>query len=496
MTKKEAIIIGAGIGGITTAIYLSRQDFKVTIFEKNAFPGGRCGHIIQDGHRFDIGATLLMMPQTYKNIFTELGRNLTDELDLIRMDPIYKIKFRGGKDLLFTSDLARMKDQLEAIEPGSFRKFLSYMSESYRTYKLSMGNIIERNYYSPFDFFNLKNLFILARIHAFKNHYRHTRRYFNNEILQAAFTFQNIYVGQDPFNAPAVFAILPFQELTDGVWFPKGGMNRIVESLTRMASEEGVKIEYNSPVKEIKIKNKRVTGVTLTNGKYYMADTVISNADLPYIYNEVLPESRFIRKLNRLHYTCSAIVFHWGMDKSFPELEQHTIFVSKNYREGVKAIFNKNASYSDPCFYIHSPVKSDLSAAPAGQDSITAIIPVPPLDKSNGINIEKMKTLIKQAVIARLEAEGLKYWERHIKFERCYTQHNWKNMLNVSHGAMFGSLDHNIFQMGYFRPHNQHRRYKNMFFVGGSTHPGNGVPMVLISAKLTAEKVIRHFNKH
>ena len=269
MTRKDVAILGAGIGGITTAIYLARQGFHVTIFEKNTFPGGRCGQIIHDGHRFDIGATLLMMPDTYKKIFSDLGMNLTEELELLRMDPIYKLKFHNRQEMLFTSDLVKMKDQLESFEPGSYSNFIAYMDESYRIFRLSMNSIVEKNYYGPFDFFNLKNLITLTQVNAFKNHYKQTGRYFKSDILRAAFTFQNIYVGQNPFKAPGVFAILPFLELNDGVFFPKGGMYKIIDCLISAALKNKVNIHYESPVKEIKIENNRACGIVLEDKSYY-----------------------------------------------------------------------------------------------------------------------------------------------------------------------------------------------------------------------------------
>jgi phytoene desaturase len=493
--RKDAIIIGAGVGGLATAIYLSRQGFEVTIYEKNSFAGGRCGQMIYNGHRFDIGATLLMMPEIYKSIYNDFGKNLTEEIELIRMEPVYNIKFHNNRELYFSSDLTKMKDQLETFELGSFSRFLSFMRESYHIYELSMKNIILKNYYNAFDFFNLQNMILLARVNAFRNHYRHTCRYFRSEMLRAAFTFQNIYVGQDPFEAPAVFAILPFQEITDGVWFPKGGMYRIVENLVSIAKENGVKIEYKSLVKKIEVVNDRVQGIHLSDESFHQAGIVIANADLPYVYNELLPYRREVRRINRMQYTCSAIVFHWGMNTTFPQLEQHTVFVSENYREGIRLIFTKNNTSNDPCFYVHSPVKSDHTAAPAGQDSITAIVPVMHLDETSDTDDEKLKILVKQAILDRLRKEGLVDFQSHIKFERCYTQHTWKHVYNLRHGAVFGSLSHNIFQMGYLRPHNQHRRYRNLYFVGGGTHPGNGVPMALISAKLTSEKINKKYNE-
>jgi len=496
VTKKKAIVIGAGVGGITTASLLARKGYSVNLYEKNAFPGGRCGALVKDGHRFDLGATLLMMPDTYKSIFASIGKDLHQELDLIRMEPIYKIKFHGGKELVFTCDMARMKEQLESIEPGSFTRFLSFMDESYTTLKLSMAKIIERNYYNALEFFNIKNVLLFAKIKAFNNHYRYTAKFFKSDILKAAFTLQNIYVGQNPFRAPAVFEILPFQELTEGVFFPKGGMSQIVNSLVKAAEENGVSIQYNSPVKRMDANKKAIRGVILENGEFVPADLVICNADVPYVYRELLPEGNQGKRINRMKFACSAIVFHWGLDKKYDNLEQHTVFVSKDYREGINEIFGQGRMLTDPSFYVHSPVQKDPSAAPEGQDSMTVIVPAAHLDKEERMDTESMRDQVRKIVLDRFASEGISDLKEHIKFEICFTQHNWKKILNVTHGAMFGSLDHNIFQMGYMRPHNRHNKYRNLFFVGGSTHPGNGVPMSLISAKLTSEKVLHYYGSH
>ena len=489
--NKNATIIGGGIGGLTTAIYLSRNGFDVTLFEKNAFPGGRCGQMDLDGHRFDVGATLLMMPDSYRSVFADFGKNLEEELDLIRMDPIYKLKFHNQKELVFTSDMVKMKEQLEAVEPGSFLKFLEYMAKSYRIFKLSMDFIIEKNFYNPFDFFNLRSLFILPRVKAFKNHYKQTARYFKSEMIRTILTFQNIYVGQNPFNAPGVFAMLPFVEINDGVFFPRGGMGKIVESLVSIALENGVKINYNSSVRKIQVENNRVTRILFEDDSFYKTDLVIATADLPYVYNKLLPESRYTRRINRLKYACSVVVFHWAVDTIYPELEQHTVFVSEDYRKGISSVFNGKGLPADPCFYVHSPARTDASAAPEGEDSITVLIPVPHLGSSDNPEPENMKEFARKAVLNRFAIEGIKDFEKHIKFERCYVQDSWKSIFNVMHGSVFGSLSHDIFQMGYMRPHNRHDKIKNLYFAGGSTHPGNGVPMVLLSAKLTSEKIIK-----
>jgi phytoene desaturase len=488
---KKVIIIGSGVGGITIAIHLAQKGYQVKIVEKNSYPGGRCGNIVKDGHRFDIGATLLMMTDIYEKTYQSIGRDLYKELDLIRMDPIYSIKFPEGKQVLFSSDLAKLQNQLEAIEPGCYNNFLKYMAESYSTYKLSMKHIIDRNYYNALEFFSLKNLLLLFKLKAFKNHYKHTTKFFKSEILRVVFTFQNIYVGQNPFKASAIFAMLPFLELTDGVWFPKGGMQQIIQNLISIAAEHQVEMVYNSTVEKINVEGKKVTGITLSDKSSHNADIIVSNADLPYVYEKLLPKNKTINRIKKLDYTCSAFMFHWGLDKTYPQLEQHNVFVSKNYKENIDSVFTDLTLPSDPSFYVHAPSRTDKSAAPENEDTLSIIVPVGHINGDEQ-NWNALQDHARKLVIERLKTEGMKEIDQHIKFEICYNPKSWKTIFNLSRGSVFGSLSHNLMQMGYMRPHNQHKKYKNLFFVGGSTHPGNGIPMVLLSAKLTTEKILKY----
>jgi phytoene desaturase len=488
---KKVAIIGAGAAGLAAASYLARGGFQVSIFEKNNFPGGRCASFSKDGHRFDIGATLLMMPQIYQRTFSDFGKDIFEELELVRMDPVYRLKYPDSTELLFSSDLMKMQDQLETIEPGSYHRFLEYMDQSFKAYQVSMRTIIDRNYNHIFQFINPVNLFRLFRLKAFSNHYKLASRYFKSEPLRIAFTFQNIYVGQNPYHASGIFSMLPFMELTDGVFFPQGGMNRISERLEAIALENGVGIHYRSAVSRIRTKGSHAEGIELTDGTFFPADIVLANADLPYVYEELLPPGPTLRRVKKLGYTCSAIVFHWGMDRVMPGIEQHNVYVSNDYRDNIEAVFTGNGIAREPSFYIHSPARADRSAAPEGEDSISVIVPVGHLGHG-GADWEKVRDDSRASVLKRLADEGMPDFEKHIKFEKVYQPVTWQNMFNLSKGATFGSLNHNLFQMGYFRPQNRHPRYKNLYFAGGSTHPGNGVPLALISARLTSEKIIQN----
>jgi phytoene desaturase len=487
---KSVIIIGSGIGGIVTAGNLARKGYDVTIYEKNAFPGGRCGRYDKDDHRFDVGATFLMMPGVYSEAFSSLGKSMNEELKLSRIDPIYRIKFTGEKEILFSSDLPKMQSQFEALETGSYGSFLKLLNKGFDIYDKSM-RLIDRNYYKFLDLSLIKYPYLLFKYKAFHNHYRYISRYFKSEELRALFTFQNLYLGQNPYSASGMYTFLPFMELSDGVFFPEGGMHAVAESLLSAASEHGVKLKVNSPVKKIEVEKNRAKGVTLEDGSFHAADIVVSNADLPYVYSTLLPPSRKARHFKRLKYSCSAMVFHWGMDTVYPQLKQHNVFVSGKHKESCKIIFGENSFAEDPSIYVHSPVRSDKTAAPEDQDSITAIVHTGNIDEAKNYNWEELKDKARESILKRFEEEGLNDFDKHIKFEVCFTPASWKSVFNLTRGGTFGSLAHNLLQMGFLRPDNHHKKYKNLYFVGGSTQPGSGMPLSLLSGKLVSERIVR-----
>jgi phytoene desaturase len=490
-SDKSAIIIGAGIGGITTAIYLAKKGFAVSVYEKNAGPGGRCGQIIREGHRFDLGATIYLMPEVYRKVFQSLGTTPEDSFESVPLKTLYKVYFDDGAQVAFTTDMEMLKEQLESIEKGSFEKARDLQKKGYKLFQLAMDKLIGRNFNRWSEFITLKNALLLLKLKTHIRHVAYVRRFFKNKHLQTTFTFQNIYVGQDPYKAPALFSMIPAAELTEGSIFPVGGMFSVTRKLVSMAENLGVRFIYNEPVIKIKTEKKRATGLVLQNGSVIKASVVVANADLPYVYRELLPDKRISRRIDRLQYACSAIVLHWGLDKKYPELGHHSVFLSGDYRANLKQIFSKKSLSEKPSFYIHAPARSDLTAAPSGQDTLSVIIPAGHLDERYDRDWNELKNSARASVINRLKSQGLIDIEEHIKFEICYLPQTWKNLFNLSRGATFGSVGHNITQMGYFRPHNKHRRYRNLYFTGGSTHPGNGIPLVLLSAKLTSERIIK-----
>jgi phytoene desaturase len=490
--KRSAVIIGAGIGGIATSIYLAKNGYNVSVFEKNQTAGGRCGQLIRDGHRFDLGATMLIMPGIYREIFESLGIPLFEDANIKPLKNLYKIYFDNNDVLTFSTDKNLMKSEHEMLEPGSYAKAEKYITDGYEIFQVGMNKLIDRNFDNLFQFTNFRNLGMLVKLKTYISNFNYARKFFRNQHLRMAYTFQNIYVGQSPFDSPALFSMVPAAELTEGSFFPVGGMYTIVEKLLACAHSCGVQFHYNKPVKRIRLTGSKAESIILEDGSEIRADIIVANADLPYVYRELLPDAGKSRKLDRLKYSCSAICFHWGLDKVYPQLGHHSVFLSDGFREGLDSIFKDKSISDTPSFYVHAPVRTDPAAAPENHDTLSFIVGAGHVDKKKRQDWEVLKKKTRLAVIRRLKQLGMEDIEEHIKFEICYTPENWESACNISRGSVFGSLAHNLLQMGYFRPHNQHSRYKNVYFVGGSTHPGNGIPNILLSAKLTSERILNN----
>jgi phytoene desaturase len=491
MQKRTALVIGAGIGGIATAARLAKNGYDVTVLEKESTPGGRCNQVLRDGHRFDIGPTLFLMPEIWEETFAALGQKMSDYLELKRIDPTYKVHFDDGLQLELTSNLGEMQRQLERVEKSGFTGFLSYMAEGSKHYKTSLEKFVGRNFYNVFEYFSPGNLPLLFQLKALRKHYANTGRFFQDEQLKAAFTFQNMYLGLSPYDAPATYSLLQYTELAEGVWYPMGGMYAAIQALVKIAERLGVRFIYNAPVKRIITSKSKVLGAVLENGTPFTADIFVGNADLPYIYKELLPENNEAKKLDQKLYTCSTIMFYWGVDKEYPQIAHHNVFLGGDYKDSFDQIFNDHTLPEVPSFYVHAPARTDPAAAPNGQETLYVLVPVGHLDARAEQDWDTLVDRARETVLARLAKEmGAEDLRGHIKFEIVYQPRVWKERFNLEKGAAFG-LSHNFWQVGYLRPQNRHKQYKNLYFAGASTHPGTGLPIVLLSARLTTERILK-----
>src|SRR5574341_29667 len=490
MNTPSVIVIGAGIGGIAAAAHLARRGVRVTVLEKNSRPGGRCDRFSRDGHHFDAGPTLLVMPLLYEAEFAALGASLREMLNLQQVDPTYHLVFDDGSRLALTSDEKAMREQLESIEPGSYRGFLRYAEEGRRHYQLAMDRLVNRDFRTASEFFTLGNLPLLFRLKPLVQHYGNMSAYFDDPRLKAAFTFQDVYMGLSPFEAPATFSMMPYTELAHGVWYPQGGMYRVVEALVDIAAQAGVEFVFDAAVERIEVNGERARGVVLADGRQLSADAILANADLPYVYRDLLPPDGRAERLAHKRFSCSTVSFFWGVDRRYEQLGPHTLFLADDYRQNFDSIIRDLTLPANPSLYIHAPARLDPAMAPPGEDTLIAIVPVGHLSKDGEEqDWADIRDRARQEVFRRLASIGLADLAAHLKFEVSYTPMAWRKRYKLMWGATHG-LCHNLTQLGYFRHDNQHPRYRNLYFAGASTRPGTGVPTALVSARLAAHRML------
>ena len=488
---KRIAVVGAGMGSLAAAIRLASQGFEVEVFEKNDQLGGRVGRLQADGFAFDTGPSLLLMTDTYRELFSSAGRDLDDYVRLIPLDGQYRVTFGDGDSLTVRRTLPELIKELERIEPGVTPRFYRFLADACRKYRIGRSEFVERDFEGARDFFGLRNLKLLLRTRALNNYYRSVSRFFHTEKLRQAFSLQTMYLGLSPFEAPAVYSLLPYTELAeDGLWFPEGGMYSLIQAMERLAAELGVTFHTNSPVEEVVVSKGRAQGVRVS-GEEIGADAVLVGADLPYAYRELLggtTDGDFkFRKRERLEYTASAFMLYLGVNRKLDHLLHHNFYLSDRYRENFEAIFRDRRLPEDPSFYAVVPSRTEPRLAPEGMDSLFVLVPVPHLGPN--VEWERDGPAFREKVHDLLERRcGVKRdW---VTFERIRTPLDWKREYNLEEGAAFG-LGHGILQVGYFRPPMVSKGVGGLYFVGASTRPGTGVPLVTIGARLVAERIGR-----
>src|SRR5918994_919820 len=464
--KKRVVVIGAGMGGLAAAIRLAAEGFEVEVFEKNERVGGRVGRFEAEGFSFDTGPSLLLMTDTYRELFRSAGRDLDDYVRLIPLDANYRVTFGDGDALTIRRTLPELIKELERIEPGVTPRFYRFLEDACHKYRLGRSEFVERDFEKAGDFFGVRNLRLLLKTRAVNNYYRRVSKYFASDKLRQAFSLQTMYLGLSPFEAPAVYSLLPYTELAeDGLWFPEGGMYSLIEAMEELATELGVRFHLNSPVEEVVLSKGKATGIR-AGGEETGADAVLVGADLPYAYRELLggtADGDFkFRRREKLQYTASAFMLYLGIDRKLDRMLH-------------------------PSFYAVVPSKTEPDMAPQGKASLFVLVPVPHLGPN--VDWEREGTSFKERVYDLLERRcGVRRdW---VVFERVRTPLDWRDEYNLEEGAAFG-IGHGIMQVGYFRPPMVSEAIEGLYFVGASTRPGTGVPLVTIGARLVAERIGR-----
>lgn len=529
-SQKTAVVIGAGTGGIATAARLAKAGYRVTVLEKNDFVGGRCSLMYsqdqqQQRYRFDQGPSLLLLPNLFRETFHDLDTSLEAEgVDLLRCPINYQIFFHDGVVFKPTTDLAEMKKQIERYEgKDGFESYLAWMAESHRHYELSVDHVLHQNHDSITTVATPTFARLVLKFHPFESIYSRASRYFRTDRLRRVFTFATMYMGMSPFDAPSTYSLLQYTEAAEGIWYPRGGFQTVLARLVDVGARLGVDYRLSCPVKQVLTSpdGGTATGVLLENGETILADTVVVNADLVYAYSNLLPGSipkspsepasrvenekaaAYAKSLRQRDASCSSISFYWALDRKIPELNVHNIFLADQYKESFDAIFKRQTLPDDPSFYVNVPSRIDPSAAPEGCDAVIVLVPVGHLLRSRGNEAEIPTSQSEQdwdSVVARARSAVIETitartgvspgWEKSIVHELVNTPRTWEDKFNLDKGAILG-LSHNFFNVLCFRPTIRAQGVRNAYFVGASTYPGTGVPIVLAGAKITTEEILK-----
>ncbi len=482
----RVIIVGAGLGGLSAAIGLAVRGWSVTVYDKNAQPGGRMSTLTVGGYTWDVGPTLIMLPEVLQALFRTAGRRLEDYLDLRRVEPYYRVVFEEGRHLDLTGDRAAMIANVEAIEPGAGRKYVDFLAEAERLTRVTLPGIIERPFNGLGDLVKPDVLASLIRARPFSSVAAAVASHFATAALRRAFSFQTLYLGSHPGRTPAAYLMIPFVEAALGVWYPMGGAHRIALAMARLARELGVEVRLETAVRRILTQGQRATGVLLADGRAERSDAVVANAEWCYTQRELLPRGE--RVAGRDH-GCSGVLFLAAVSGPLAG-PHHTFILSRDFAENLTDIFDRRRLPDHPSIYLSRPAATDRSLTPDGAELLSILVPCPTLE--GGVDWERELPGFRRKVFERLGRVGLDHLEPRILAEAVLTPPMFGARYNLTHGLAFG-LAATLLQSGPFRPTLRSSRYRNLYHVGASSHPGGGVPIVMLSGRMVAEAVERDF---
>ncbi len=485
--ERTATVVGAGIGGLATAVRLAHVGWRVTVLEQHEQPGGRAGRWESEGFTFDTGPSLVMMTEYWQKLFRDVGRRLEDYLTLVQIDPCYRIHFPDGTSHDRSSVLNRLIEGCEAIEPGCGPNLLAYLERTSRMYREGL-EFIGRNVHRPTAMADPASIGILTS-GALGDLQKMVGRYFKDERMQQSLSFQTLYLGLSPYESLAIYSLLPYVEIAGGIFYPMGGMFQLALSLERLACELGVTFRYGARVRRFEKSGGKVDAARLADGTRVASDIVVTNADLPYAYDELLQSP--YPGIEGKRFSCSVVLMYIGTDRTWSHLQHHNFVVGRDMRTGCDDLFLRHRMPEDPPFYVVATSRTDPSQAPPGGESLFALVLAPsqPEDRSQWVDWSVEGPRVEQQTLHRMEATlGMTGLREHIVTSRLVTPEDFRLRYGNKRGEAFG-LSHNFMQIGYFRPHNRHATLKNLYFVGQSTHPGCGLPMVLISAECVVDRI-------
>lgn len=493
MTKKRAAIIGSGFGGLAAGIRLQAQGFQVTIFEKRDLPGGRAYVYRENGFTFDAGPTVITAPETLAELFQLGGRDIKDYVELIPVDPFYKLLWDDGTKFNYSGSLEETLAQIRTMSPEDaegYQRFLAYSKDVYREGYEKLAHKPFLNWWSM-----IKTAPQLIRLRADRSVYKTVARFIKNERLREAFSFHSLLVGGNPFATSSIYTLIHYLERNGGVFFPRGGTGALVQALVRLFKELGGELHLNAEIERIVTTGGQVSALQLKGQPPQTFDLVVSNGDVVHTYRDLLKDERSLhataKRVSKMRHSMSLFLIYFGTNKKFPQLAHHNVLFGPRYRGLLDDIFNEGRLPEDFSLYLHVPTRTDPALAPEGHEAFYVLSPVAHLGKLD-VDWSVEGPRYAEKILAYMERKYMPGLRESLVVKKIFTPADFHTQLNAHHGSAF-SLEPVLHQSAYFRTHNRDDRVRGLYFVGAGTHPGAGVPGVISSAKATASVIADDF---
>lgn len=487
---KTAVVIGSGFGGLALAIRLQSAGVDTTIIEARDKPGGRAYHWVRDGFTFDAGPTVITAPEALEELWSLSGNRMADDVELVPVSPFYRLNWPDGTNFDYTNDDSILHAEIAKLDPGDiagYARFLEYSKGVYEEGYVKLGDVAFLDFGAM-----LKAAPALMKYQAWRSVYSMVSGFVKNEKLRQALSFHTLLVGGDPMKTSSIYALIHKLERDGGVWFAKGGTNRLVAGMVALFERLGGKVRLSDPVASIETLGDRVTGVTTASGFHLDCDAVASNADLMHSYKDLLSTSRSARRtaasLEKKRFSPSLFVVHFGLKGTWPGIPHHMILFGPRYKGLLADIYDHGVLAEDFSLYLHHPTVTDPAMAPEGHSTFYALCPVPHQGKFPA-DWDQVGPILEKRILDEVGRRLIPDIHDRIVTKFSYMPTDFTADLNAHLGSAF-SLEPLLTQSAYFRAHNRDDHIPNLYFVGAGTHPGAGIPGVVGSAKATARLML------
>ncbi len=489
----HAIVIGAGLGGLASAMRLGAKGYRVTVLDRLDRPGGRGSSISQGGHRFDLGPTIVTVPQGLRDLWAACGRDFDADVRLVPMDPFYEIRFADGETFTARQDDAAMQAEVARISPRDVKGYQRFLKDSEARYWFGYEELGKKPMHRFWD--TLKVIPTFAALRADRSVYGHAAARVRDDHLRFALSFHPLFIGGDPFNVTSMYILVSHLEKAFGVHYAMGGVQAIAEAMARVITGQGGQVLHGAEVDEILAQDGRASGVRLTDGQVLRAGVIVSNADAGHTYDHLLrnaPRRRWTGpRLKRTRWSMGLFVWYFGTKGTrglWRDVGHHSIVVGPRYRDHIKDIFIRGRLAGDMSLYVHRPSVTDPSCAPDGDDTFYALSPVPHLGHDNGVDWAAEAEPYRAKMLKILEDRLLPGLSERVTESLVFTPESFRDRYLSPHGAGF-SIEPRILQSAWFRPHNVSEELPGLYLAGAGTHPGAGVPGVIGTAEVVGQLV-------